>query len=56
MEAPLYTVDPLIFPQLAEIPQPPKQLFVRGTLENINQKKIVVIVGSRDIVALRANL
>lgn len=48
MEVPIKTVDPLsIFPQLAEIPQPPKQLFVRGTLENLENKKIVVVVGSR---------
>ncbi len=35
------------FPSLTEIPQKPKHLYMRGTLENIKHKKIVAIVGSR---------
>ncbi len=36
-----------VFPSLSEIPQRPKQLYMRGTLENIKHKKIVAFVGSR---------
>lgn len=41
-------IDPFSsFPSLAEIPQKPKKLFIRGTLENTKHKKVVAIVGSR---------
>jgi DNA processing protein len=35
------------FPQLAEIPQPPKTLFMRGSLERIVGTTLITIVGSR---------
>ncbi len=45
---PIKEINPLdSFPSLAEIPQKPKQLYMRGTLENIKHKKIVAVVGSR---------
>lgn len=48
MEHPIQTVDPFsIFPQLAETPRPPKQLFVRGSLDALAHKKIVTVVGAR---------
>jgi DNA processing protein len=47
-EFPIEKLDPLhTFPSLGEIPQPPKQLSMRGTLKNIKHKKIVAFVGSR---------
>lgn len=36
-----------LFPALAEIPQPPKQLFVRGALPD-RSRKLIVVVGSRN--------
>ncbi len=48
MKYPLQEVDPLsVFPQLAELPQPPATLFVRGSLEAIAGKKLIAFVGSR---------
>lgn len=44
------------FPSLAEIPQKPKQLYMRGTLENIKHKKIVAIVGSRACTSYGINV
>ena len=42
------TIDPFIFfPQLKEIPEPPKKLFVVGDLSKIQDKKIIAFVGSR---------
>lgn len=35
------------FPQLAEIPQPPKTLFMRGSLERIVGTTLITVVGSR---------
>jgi len=35
------------FPQLAELPQPPKTLFIRGSLERIIGTTLITIVGSR---------
>lgn len=50
-------IDPLLsFPSLAEIPQKPKQLYMRGTLENIKHKKIVAIVGSRACTSYGINV
>ncbi len=47
-EFPIKTIDPFeVFPSLSEIPQKPKQLYMRGTLENIKHKKVVAFVGSR---------
>lgn len=44
------------FPSLAEIPQKPKHLYMRGTLENIKHKKIVAIVGSRACTSYGINV
>lgn len=45
---PILGVDPFTsFPSLSEIPQKPKQLYMRGTLENVKHKKVIAIVGSR---------
>ena len=47
-EFPIETIDPIAcFPQLAEIPQPPKKLFMRGSLERIMGTTLVTVVGSR---------
>jgi DNA processing protein len=47
-EFPIEELDPISsFPSLAEIPQKPKRLYMRGSLENIKHKKIIAIVGSR---------
>lgn len=48
MTFPIEQVDPLlIFPQLSQLPQPPTTLTMRGNLENIKNKKLIAIVGSR---------
>lgn len=48
VEFPLQQVDPLVvFPQLAELPQPPKKLFVRGDIGAVADKKLIAVVGSR---------
>lgn len=44
------------FPSLAEIPQKPKQLYMRGTLENIKHKKIIAMVGSRACTSYGINV
>lgn len=44
------------FPSLDEIPQKPKQLYMRGTLENIKHKKIIAIVGSRACTSYGVNV
>lgn len=45
---PIQEIDPLeTFPDLAEIPQKPKQMYMRGSLDNIKHKKIIAFVGSR---------
>lgn len=45
---PIESMDPLVsFPQLSEIPDPPAQLFMRGSLGALDEKKIVAFVGSR---------
>lgn len=47
-EFPIKEIDPFeVFPSLSEIPEKPKRLYMRGTLENIKHKKIVAFVGSR---------
>lgn len=47
-EFPIQEIDPIdTFPDLAEIPQKPKQMYMRGSLDNIKHKKIVAFVGSR---------
>lgn len=44
---PIHQIDPYEqFPQLAELPQPPRALFARGTVDYTG-KKILAIVGSR---------
>lgn len=48
MQFPIRQIDPLdAFPALAELPQPPKMLTMRGSLEGIKDKKLVAVVGSR---------
>lgn len=45
---PLKSIDPIAhFPQLAEIPEPPRNLHMRGTLEHCKGKKLLAVVGSR---------
>lgn len=45
---PIHTIDPLVpFPQLAEIPEPPKSFFIRGSLDRIIGTKLITVVGSR---------
>ncbi len=45
---PIQEIDPLeTFPDLTEIPQKPKQMYMRGSLDNIKHKKIIAFVGSR---------
>jgi DNA processing protein len=38
---------PSLFPSLKELPQPPEELFFRGSLECLKQNKCIVVVGSR---------
>jgi len=48
MQFPIEQIDYAVaFPQLLELPQKPKQLFLRGTLDNCNGKKLIAFVGSR---------
>jgi len=48
MESKLYTLAPADFPPLlAEISDPPKRLFYRGTLPDWNANKFLCVVGSR---------
>ena len=45
---PIHDIDPLqAFPALAEIPDPPKVLHMRGSLDRIAGTKLVTVVGSR---------
>ncbi len=45
---PLIEVSPEeLFPSLAELPQPPKTLFVRGNADAIKDRSLLVVVGSR---------
>ncbi len=45
---PIEPIDPVAaFPSLAELPQSPKKLFIRGTLASCKNKKYIAIVGSR---------
>jgi len=45
---PIHTIDPFVaFPFLAEIPEPPKILHMRGSLERTIGTKLVTVVGSR---------
>jgi DNA processing protein len=47
-EFPIRAIDPLSeFPSFAELPQPPKRMYIRGSLEHVKHKKIVAFVGSR---------
>lgn len=53
---PIKEIDPIdTFPGLAEIPQKPKQMYMRGALENIHHKKIVAFVGSRACTSYGTN-
>ncbi len=46
---PITTIDPFdAFPALAEIPQPPKSLFMRGSLTQAKGTKYITVVGSRN--------
>ncbi|MCC7436435.1 DNA-protecting protein DprA [Candidatus Nomurabacteria bacterium] len=54
---PIKEIDPFeIFPSLSEIPQKPKRMYVRGSLEQIKHKKIVAIVGSRACTSYGINV
>lgn len=45
---PIEEIDPSVsFPQLSELPQPPKKLSIRGALSQCQDKKYIAIVGSR---------
>ncbi|MBP6857835.1 MAG: DNA-processing protein DprA [Candidatus Pacebacteria bacterium] len=53
---PIEEIDPFIsFPSLAEIPQKPKRLYIRGSLEQIKNKKVIAIVGSRACTSYGTN-
>ncbi len=53
---PLTSIDPIhAFPQLGEIPEPPKKLFMRGTLQRTSGTKFVTIVGSRNCTSYGKN-
>lgn len=45
-----------LFPQLAEIPQPPKKLFCRGSLDRAQNTKLITIVGSRNCSSYGKNV
>lgn len=48
-EYPIETINPdHYFPQLSEIPQPPKLLYVRGKLDRIIGTTLLAVVGSRN--------
>ncbi len=54
---PIHSIDPLdAFPQLAEIPDPPKSLFMRGSLEKVADTKFVTVVGSRNHTSYGKNV
>lgn len=56
-EFPIEEISPLsAFPYLAEIPQKPKRMYIRGSLEQIKHKKIVAIVGSRACTSYGTNV
>lgn len=45
---PIEEIDPVVaFPQFSELPQPPKNLSMRGSLSHCHNKKYIAIVGSR---------
>lgn len=53
---PIKEIDPFVsFPSLAEIPQKPKRLYIRGSLEQIKNKKVIAIVGSRACTSYGTN-
>ncbi len=46
---PIIQINPTeIFPQFKEIPQPPKTLYIRGSMERVKGTKFLTIVGSRN--------
>lgn len=46
---PLIIIDPLLlFPDLGELPQPPKKLTMRGSLERMKGTTLLAVVGSRN--------
>lgn len=54
---PINRIDPIeAFPQLAEIPQPPKLLYIRGSLDRTIGTKFVTIVGSRNHTSYGKNV
>ncbi len=54
---PIKEIDPLLsFPALSEIPQKPKKMFLRGSLESTKHKKFVAFVGSRTYTNYGANV
>lgn len=55
-EFPIIEIDPAAsFPSLDEIPQKPKRLYMRGSLEKVKHKKFVAFVGSRAYTSYGAN-
>lgn len=53
---PIQEIDPFVsFPSLDELPQKPKRMYMRGSLENIQHKKIVAFVGSRACTSYGTN-
>jgi DNA processing protein len=54
---PIQEINPIdSFPYLSEIPQKPKRLYMRGTLEEAKHKKVVAIVGSRACTSYGINV
>jgi len=54
---PIQKIDPIVaFPQLAEIPQTPKSLNIRGTLDRTIGTKFVTVVGSRRYTSYGKNV
>lgn len=53
---PIKEIDPVeTFPALDEIPQKPKRMYMRGTLQNLKHKKVVAFVGSRACTSYGTN-
>jgi hypothetical protein len=53
-EFPIHDIDPIeAFPALAEIPDPPKVLHMRGSLERTIGTKLITVVGSRSYTCIK---
>ncbi len=54
---PIESIDPATaFSSLAELPQPPKGLYIRGSLDCIKDKKLIAVVGSRKCTSYGKNI